>query len=230
MRIEISPPGRGYPAATFRFAWEGAGSGSPSRVICLVSGDQAELVPRGERRSVPIRAHARELQRIVVDGTPHLVAIPPGETIGLDDNPCFFYEMYGPRTDPWFVDPPHAYCSAVGEPCRAGYFRASPPRPVEDPLCGPTDPDIRRCVADAEVRVASVPGVTPSAPATDDADEPIPVAALAGRDALRLAPSTCGFTAIATGTETAALVVGAGEQWSLTVDPTGRLSGTVELR
>jgi hypothetical protein len=195
--------------------------------VCLVRGAEVERVPRGERREVAIRADARVLQRIVVGKRPHLIAVPPGAAITLGDNPCFFYELSGPSTDPWFAPKPIAYCARSGRDCRAGYFHPSPPRPVEDDLCGKTDV-IRRCVAKAEIRLTGTPAPAPAR--TTDDDDAIPIAELAGGAPLRLVPRTCGFSTLDTGREEVALVVGAGEHWSLTIDAAGTLSGELLRR
>jgi hypothetical protein len=47
---------------------------------------------------------------------------------------------------------------------------------------------------------------------------------------LRLEPRRCGFALLETGREVVALVVGAGERWSLAVDAAGRLSGELAPR
>jgi hypothetical protein len=161
IRFEVTPPEAGGPTATFSFRWRGEGHSSQAKPICLVHGDEVGRVPRGEHREVAIRADARRLQRIVVDGRPHLIAVPPGAKIILGDNPCFFYELSGPNTDPWFAPKPIAYCARSGQACRAGYFRPDPPRPVQDELCGDTEV-IRRCVAEAEVRLAGTPPPGPA--------------------------------------------------------------------
>ncbi len=226
IRFEVTPPAAGDPTATFAFSWTGEGSGSPGKTVCLVRGGEVERVPRGERREVAIRADARVLQRIVVGKRPHLIAVPPGAALTLRDNPCFFYELSGPSTDPWFAPKPIAYCAKGGRDCRAGYFHPSPPRPVADDLCGKTDV-IRRCVAKAEIRLTGAPTSAPRASQDDDA---IPIAALAGGAPLQLVPRTCGFATLDTGREEVALVVGAGERWSLAIDAAGALSGELVTR
>jgi hypothetical protein len=220
IRFEVTPPAAGDPTATFAFRWKGEGYGSSAKTICLVRGAEVEHVPRGEHREVAIRADTRALQRIVVGKRQHLIAVPPGADITLGDNPCFFYELSGPSTDPWFAPKPIAYCAQRGRACRAGYFHPAPPRPVEDDLCGKTDV-IRRCVAEAEIRLTGTPAPAPTTPD----DDVIDIAELAGGAPLRLAPRTCGFSTLDTGREQVALVVGAGERWSLTIDASGSLSG-----
>lgn len=227
IRFEVTPPAAGDPTATFAFRWRGEGYGGSGKPICLVRGAEVERVPRGEQREVAIRADARALQRIVVGRRAHLIAVPPGAAITLGDNPCFFYELSGPSTDPWFVPKPVAYCARGGRACRAGYFHPAPPRPVEDDLCGKTDV-IRRCVAEAELRLTGTPA--PAATPSSDSDDAIPIAELAGGAPLRLAPRTCGFATLDTGREQVALVVGAGERWSLTIDDAGTLSGELSPR
>jgi hypothetical protein len=228
LRIEVTPPAAGDPTATFAFRWRGEGYAGAGDAICLVRGAEATIVPLDERREVTIRADAAELQRVLVWDRPHLVHVVPGATIVLSDNPCFGYELAGPDTDAWFVRPPKAYCARPGGTCRAGFTRPNPPRPVEDELCGATDPEIRRCVEDAEVALAATPdGAAARSP--DDAFDPTPILALASAP-LSLAPRTCGFPTIATGTEDAALVIGAGARWMLAVDGHGRLTGRVVRR
>jgi hypothetical protein len=226
MRIAVTPPGAGEPAGTFGFRWEGEGDGSESRVVCLTHGDDIELVPRGERREVAIRAHATELQRIVVYDRPHLMAVVPGARIGLADNPCHGYELAGPNTDPWFASASAAYCAKPGASCRDGFTQPGGPTPIEDDLCGPTEPEVRRCVADTVVSLATGDPPRPAAPPTDDAYEPIPFSTFASTAPLRIASRRCGHYMIDTGRETAALVVGSGETWRLAVDGDGRLTGT----
>jgi len=80
---------------------------------------EKELVPRGERREVTIRAHATELQRILVGGQPHLIAVVPGAAITLFDDPCYGYELAGPLTDPWFVPAPIAYGASNDDASKA---------------------------------------------------------------------------------------------------------------
>jgi hypothetical protein len=226
IRFEVTPPEAGHPTATFSFRWRGEGHSGRTKPICLVRGAEVERVPRGEQREVVIRADPRALQRIVVGTRPHLIAVPPGAAITLGDNPCFFYELSGPNTDPWFAPRSTAYCAGKGRDCRAGYFRPSPPRPVHDELCGDTQV-IRRCVAEAEIRFAGTPPHTPARATDEDA---IPIAQLAGGAPLRLATRTCGFSMLDTGHEVIALVVGAGERWSLTIDAAGTLSGDLMPR
>lgn len=222
IRFEVTPPRAGAPSATFAFSWQGEGHGSAAKTVCLVRGTEVERVPRGERREVAINADAHKLQRIVVGTRSHLIAVPPGATITLGDNPCFFYELSGPNTDAWFVPAPIAYCSRKNEDCRTGFFRPSPPRPVHDEMCGDTEV-IRRCVAEAEIRLAGTP--QPVSARNDAADDTISIAQLAGGAPVRLAPRTCGFSMLDTGHEVVALVVGAGERWSLTIDAGGTLTG-----
>ena len=224
LHLALSAPDPGGPRATFTVSWEGQGTGEKSRVICLDVGGQIQLVPRGERRSVAIRAHATELQRILVDRRPHLAAVPPGADIMLGDNPCFFYELSGPRTDGWFVDAPIAYCAERGKRCRPGFARAQPPRPVVDDLCGPTEKVILRCVEEAEVRIDPPRSAGPAPEGEIDLAEPMPIGVLT-RGPLRLSPSSCGFATLDTGAEKVALVVGAGERWTLALDADRRLSG-----
>jgi hypothetical protein len=227
MRIEVTPPGDD-PSATFAFRRSGDGYRDGKRGICLVRAAERTIVPLDERHEVTIRADATALQRIVVWGRPHLVNATPGSTIMLGDNPCFGYELDAPGTYVWAVPAPLAYCASPGGNCRAGFTRAEPPRPVEDELCGATDPEIRRCVALAEVALAVTPhGAKARDPA--DAFEATPLLELAAAP-LRFGPRTCGFPLIATGREEAALVIGAGARWTLAADDQGRLTGQVQRR
>jgi len=224
MRVELAAPEPSGPRAKLTFKWQGEGTGEKSKVICVVVGKDEQLVPRGERRSVVVRSHATELQRIVIDDRPHLISIPSGAEISLNDNPCFFYELSGPNTDAWFVDRSRAYCAPAGKACKPGFVRAAPPRPVTDELCGSTEKAIRRCVEEGEVRLAS--GKESRRTPTPDFDAAIPVATLADGP-LRLAPRTCGFAMLDSGKEQVALVIGVGERWSLTVDADRRVSGVL---
>jgi len=211
LTLDVTPPAPNGPRATFSFTWQGEGSGARSKMICMTAGKDRQLVARGEHREIAIRADAHELQRIVVDGRPHLMYVPEGSTITLADNPCFFYELSGPNTDVWSVDKSRAYCAKPGAPCKRGYVRASPPRPVRDELCGPTETEIRRCVAEGEVRLAATP-----ASASKHDDDHLSLAELA--NGVRLSPRDCGFAMVDTARETVALAIGSGEHWLLNLD------------
>jgi hypothetical protein len=228
LRLEVTPPSTDDAIATFTFRWDGQGSGAASRFVCLVRGDEVELVPRGKKREVTIRAHATELQRIVVYARPHLIAVVPGAAIALFDDPCYGYELTGPLTDPWFVPAPIAYCAPSGAACKDGFSRAEPPRPIEDDLCGSTEHEIRRCAADAVVGLATGAPPRPAKPPADDPYDPMSLATFTAAAPLLVAPRRCGYYSIDTGHEKAALVVGAGERWSLRVDDDGHLAGTFE--
>ena len=210
LKLDVTPPAPGGPRATFSFTWQGEGTGERSKLICVTAGKDTQLVPRGKHRELAIRADAHELQRITIDGRPHLIFVPPGANIVLGDNPCFFYELSGPNTDAWFVDKSRAYCAKPGVACKRGYVRASPPRPVEDDLCGPTEKEILRCVAEGEVRLAAQ-----NAPTTKTDDEHFSLAELA--KGVRLSPRDCGFAMVDTGREQVALAIGSGERWLLTL-------------
>jgi hypothetical protein len=107
-----------------------------------------------------------------------------------------------------------------------GLLPPLPAPPGRGRLCGKTDV-IRRCVAKAEIRLTGAPRAAPRASQDDDA---IPIAALAGGAPLQLVPRTCGFATLDTGREEVALVVGAGERWSLAIDAAGALSGELSAR
>ncbi len=58
---------------------------------------------------------------------------------------------------------------------------------------------------------------------------PIPLAVLA-KGPLRLSPRDCGFAMLDSGSEIIALVIGAGETWTLSVDGDRRVSGVLRPR
>jgi hypothetical protein len=229
LRLEVAAPGPSDARATFDVKWEGQGTGEPSRVVCVVVGTTQELFPRGEQRSFTIRAHPDALQRIVVDGRPHLMFVPPGNSIMFHDDPCFFYRLSGPNTEAWFVEAPFAYCAAPNAACRPGFVRAQFPGPIEDSLCGTTEHEIRRCVEEGEVRLVAQLENNPPPPSEPDGVAPIPIAALA-RGPMRFAPRSCGFVTLDTGGEVVALVLGAGERWALTLDADRHVTGRLVRR
>jgi hypothetical protein len=230
LRVAVTPPGTDDATATLAIHWDGEHDANPSKEVCIVRGSDIELVPRGEVRRVDIRAHATELQRVVVGTLPHLIAAVPDASLSLLDNPCFGYEIGGPNTDGWFAEPPIAYCEKPGQECRAGFSRAPTPRLSEDPLCGETEDEIRRCVADTVIGFASGAAPRPPKPPAEDFTESITLAELAAQAPILIAPRRCGFYTIDTGKDIAALVVGAGERWELSVDDAGALRGTHRMQ
>lgn len=219
LKLAVAPPLPGGPRASFSFTWRGEGTGERSRFVCVTAGSEQQLVRRGEHHELAIRADAHELQRIVVDGRPHLLYVPPGSEIVLGDNPCFFYELSGPHTYAWALDGSRAYCAKPGAPCKQGYVRPGGPRPVQDELCGSTEHEIRRCVSEGEVRLEAR-----DAPATRSSDDHLSLADLV--KGVRLSPRDCGFALVDTGREEVALVIGSGEHWLLAIDD-DRLVGRV---
>lgn len=200
LSVDLPAPTRGGPSATLTIDRKGEGMAIAERATCVHIGGRQVRLAAGERRRFAIRADPRALQRLAIGG-PLLAHIAPGDDWMLLDQPCFFWQLAGPRTDLWFAPAPFAYCArSESEQCRPGFVHPSPPRPVQDEICGDTEV-IRRCAATAEVHFA---GVT-----------------------RHIAPRDCGFEEVTTASEQVGLVVGFGERWHLSLDRAGRLQGEV---
>lgn len=224
LTVDLTAPEPDGPVATLRIDREGEGLARPERATCVHIGGQRIRLAPGERRHFSIRADPEALQHLAVGGLRLLAHVAAGDEWFLGDHPCFFWQLSGPRTDPWFAAPPLAYCSSrASRPCRPGFVRASPPRPVHDELCGSTE-EIRRCAAVAVVRFA---GPRPPAP-REPPDEGISLAELARAGRVEIQPRDCGFFQLATATEVVGLAVGVGERWRLSLDGDGALQGVLE--
>lgn len=223
LTIELEAPDANAPSATLTIRREGEGMAPHERGTCVRIGERVVRLAPGERGTFTLRADARRLQRIMIGGKPLLASIRPGDAWQLGDQPCFGWDLSGPRSDPWSAASPLAYCAKhESEPCRSGFYHASPPRPVKDELCGSTEQEIKRCAAAAEIRFASA---SPPAAPTAIPEDAMSITELAASRHVQVEARSCGFLQIATAAETVWLATGVGETWQLSLDPAGHVQG-----
>ncbi|MBN2496870.1 MAG: ankyrin repeat domain-containing protein [Deltaproteobacteria bacterium] len=153
--VQAPSPEEGAPQARLTVNRLGEGMSRARRATCLVAGGERLLVLPGERGEIAIAAHPEKVQRLEVDGRIYLVWIPPAGELGIVDHPCYDWTFSAIWLDPFFQEPPIAYCREPDQACKPGTAQAGPPGPVEDPLCAIHLPDgdsERRCVRRAGVR------------------------------------------------------------------------------
>jgi len=185
---------------------------------CLVVGEAKRLLERDETATVEIAADPIEIQRLVVDGKPVLVWLPPNGEITIRDHPCFFWSINSDWHDPWFLPSPIARCREADGKCPPFFSAVGPPGPVEDGTC--ESPELR-CIEGAAVRLYAADKGTLEA-VVDDYGEPRTLRAEPGHAPTAYLdpitpPGSCLLPRLTIGEETVWLALHAGARWLVTL-------------
>jgi hypothetical protein len=232
-RLEVIPPSAADldkgQVAMLSASFAGQGMGPQADAVCLVrAGRDEALQPEVQ---VAVRAHPTELQRIVVEGRPILLRIPPSGRLHISYHPCMFWQLGAPWFDSGSMGDRTTYRRA-DEDCPRGYADGDRILEADDPLC-PSDAAVecrwRRCIVEATIRFVGSGRVKLL---HDDGDEEGDAIALEPADKARpqsfkpYGGQCPHFKSIDTGSERVRIAPGIGEQWTLTVDAAGKLLGT----
>lgn len=230
MVVRVTPSEPSGATATLRGSFAGEGMGAGAEYTCLMDGDEARSV-HGEFRT-QVRAHATELQRIVIDGTPILLHIPPGGDLRLRYHPCATWQLLADWLDNGEMDDERTTYGRRDEACPAGFIAGGEIHEANDPRCGSVEGecDVRRCVRAAQITFEGATGT--SLAIVNDVDlDGEPLERLVANTTVAWTPygGFCPlFTKLATTRERVRIAPGVGERWTLRVNAGGLLTGSIQ--
>jgi hypothetical protein len=219
-RVEVTSPTdadrRAGNVATLHGSFHAKGYGLDTDSVCVVTRDGERSV-RGSF-SVELVASDRELQRVVIAGTPLLIHIPPHGELTVAPHPCVFWEMFAAWLDGPGLDPPRSIAVDNKRPCPNGYIEAGH---IVEAARQDEAKHARRCVRSARLVLdASAPRLK----LVDQDDTLAPGATIDWAPYGGICPH---LTTVDTGREKIGIVPGVGERWRLTVDAAGKLRGSL---
>lgn len=195
--------------------------------VQIYHGEQA--VTANAEGMYPIAAHESSLQRLVIGHTKVLVHVEPGSELRVGTHPCFGWQFTAPDLSVEGASQDTATCKPAEGACPPGTLPA-PSRHASDPLCPDRGEDVTRCVRPSLLTLNPPSAWTRPVQLVDVGDPngeattvPYPL-----MPPMELLPRECGFPVVKTGAERVSLAIGIAQHWTLSVDPGGRLTGSMK--